>query len=52
MKQQPKHVLEFFCHDSWWVRLLALLVDRLSAPQIWLAVISLIGSMFFWKSFS
>ncbi len=49
---KPKHVLEFFRNDQWWVRILALLVDRLTVPKICLAVISFVGSVSVWKGFS
>jgi hypothetical protein len=42
-KQEPRHVLEFFQRDSAKVRLIALLIDRLTVPRVCLAVACVAG---------
>jgi len=44
-KQEPPHVLEFFRTDSAKVRLVALLIDRLTVPRLCVAVACLLGAI-------
>lgn len=48
MKKKPEpltHVLEFFRKDSAMVRLAALLIDRLAAPRLCMAIAFLLGTV-------
>ena len=42
-KQDPSHVLEFFRRDSAKVRLIALLIDRLTVPRLCVGLACLVG---------